>query len=114
VKGRVVKLPGAELDLDEVAEYIQRGGPSAAVRFLRSAEQTFSLLARSPSIGVRFDPDTPALTELRCFPVDKFRNYLVFYRPSDDGIEVVRVLHGARDIRRNLIGDPDIVDEEEA
>jgi plasmid stabilization system protein ParE len=25
-------------------------------------------------------------------------DYVMFYRPIDDGIEVVRVLHGARDI----------------
>jgi toxin ParE1/3/4 len=25
-------------------------------------------------------------------------NYLIFYRPISDGIEIVRVLHGARDI----------------
>ncbi|MGB8353529.1 MAG: type II toxin-antitoxin system RelE/ParE family toxin [Chthoniobacteraceae bacterium] len=24
--------------------------------------------------------------------------YLIFYRPIDDGIELIRVLHGARDI----------------
>ena len=29
------------------------------------------------------------------FPVAR---YVVFYRPAADGIEVVRVLHGARDI----------------
>jgi len=33
--------------------------------------------------------------ELRGFPVG---NYLVFYRPASDGIEIIRVLHGARDI----------------
>jgi toxin ParE1/3/4 len=34
-------------------------------------------------------------SELRSFPV---RRYVVFYRPLVDGIEVVRVLHGARDV----------------
>lgn len=32
---------------------------------------------------------------LRSFPVG---NYLIFYRPINQGIEVLRVLHGARDI----------------
>lgn len=32
---------------------------------------------------------------LRSFPLG---NYLIFYRPIEDGIAVVRVLHGARDI----------------
>ena len=33
--------------------------------------------------------------ELRSFPVD---NYIIFYRPISEGIQVIRVLHGARDI----------------
>ena len=32
---------------------------------------------------------------LRCFVVSP---YVVFYRPEQDTIEVLRVLHGARDI----------------
>ncbi|MGH9438287.1 MAG: type II toxin-antitoxin system RelE/ParE family toxin, partial [Terriglobia bacterium] len=32
------------------------------------------------------------------FPVKDFPKYLIFYRPIRDGIEVVRVIHGARDI----------------
>jgi len=32
---------------------------------------------------------------VRCFPVGR---YVVFYVPLDDGIDIVRVLHGARDI----------------
>ncbi|MBI4604738.1 MAG: type II toxin-antitoxin system RelE/ParE family toxin [Planctomycetes bacterium] len=31
-----------------------------------------------------------------------FEQHLVFYRPVEDGIEVVRVLHGARDLRAIL------------
>jgi len=34
---------------------------------------------------------------LRSFPVG---NYLIFYRPITDGVEVVRMLHGARELRR--------------
>ncbi len=33
------------------------------------------------------------------WPIRGFENYLVFYRPIEEGIEVTRVLHGARDIR---------------
>jgi toxin ParE1/3/4 len=32
---------------------------------------------------------------LRSFPV---KNYLIFYRPIDEGIEIVRILHGSQDI----------------
>ena len=34
-------------------------------------------------------------TGLRSLPLG---NYIIFYRPIDDGIEVVRILHGARDL----------------
>jgi toxin ParE1/3/4 len=38
---------------------------------------------------------------LRSFPVSP---YVVFFRPSDDTIKVMRVLHGRRDIRRIMRG----------
>ncbi len=34
---------------------------------------------------------------LRCYSVG---NYVIYYRPAKDGIEVARVLHGARDVDR--------------
>jgi toxin ParE1/3/4 len=37
------------------------------------------------------------LPNLRSFPVG---NYVIFYFPADDGIEVIRILHGARDIQQ--------------
>lgn len=40
----------------------------------------------------------PALRKLRRWPVKDFDNWLIFYQPTRDGIEIVRVLHGARDI----------------
>jgi plasmid stabilization system protein ParE len=43
--------------------------------------------------------DCPSATLL-----SRFRKYLVFYRPITEGIEVTRVLHGARDID-SILGD---------
>jgi hypothetical protein len=37
------------------------------------------------------------------WPVPDFPDYLVWYQPTSDGIEVFRVLHGARD-RDAIIG----------
>jgi toxin ParE1/3/4 len=45
---------------------------------------------------------SPRLADLRFFPVTRFPNHLVFYRPLEDGLELVRVLHGAREIARLL------------
>jgi toxin ParE1/3/4 len=50
------------------------------------------MLVSNPGMGRK--RDSLALN-LRSFPVG---NYLIFYRPINQGIEVIRILHGARDI----------------
>ena len=50
------------------------------------------MLARNPAAG-RERPEL--VSDLRSFLVGR---YILFYRPIDDGVEIVRVLHGARDI----------------
>jgi toxin ParE1/3/4 len=55
-----------------------------------------------PGIGTKYQHQHPALAGLRYFPVSRSRIDIVFYRPIASGIEVVRVLHGARDLDRIL------------
>jgi toxin ParE1/3/4 len=106
VTGNVVKLLTALRDLDEAADYIRRqSGPERAIRFLREADATFQRLASMPGIGTRYAPDEPVFADLRVFPVSRFKKYLTFYRPIADGVEVLRVLHGARDIEGTLAED---------
>jgi toxin ParE1/3/4 len=95
---RVDIRPQVYLDLDEIAAWIQRDSPNAAMRFLDSAEVTFQSLAELPGMGGRFGLSNPRLQELRCFPVKGFANYLIFYLPHSEGIDVIRVIHGARDL----------------
>jgi toxin ParE1/3/4 len=85
----------AELDLDEIWEFIARDNPLAASDWLDEIERVCNLLAETPGIGtVRED-----YLGLHMHPVG---DYLIFYRPQPYGIEVIRVLHGARDIKRHL------------
>jgi toxin ParE1/3/4 len=49
-------------------------------------------------MGTRYDAENSAFADIRFFPISRFKKYLVFYLPIAHGIEVVRVLHGARDI----------------
>ena len=49
------------------------------------------MLATNPEGGPRREDLAPSL---RFYPVG---NYLIFYLPFEDGITLVRVLHGARD-----------------
>lgn len=100
---RVVRHPAAIADLIEIADHLARASSVAmAERFLASAERAFDLIARMPRLGSRWESDSPRLAEVRFFPISRFRNHLIFYRPLDEGVEVLRVLHGARDIARLL------------
>lgn len=89
----------------ESVAYLAERSEQAARRFRVQAEATFGQLAASPGLGTRYEPEDPAYPEVRYFPIMKFPKYLVFYRPVPDGIEVLRVLHGARDIASILEDD---------
>jgi len=95
---RIIRSEAAFRDLDEQAKFIQRDSPNAAIRFLAASEASFRLLADMPELGERQDFGRKEFAGLRAWPVRGFENYLVFYRPIESGIEVLRVLHAARDI----------------
>jgi toxin ParE1/3/4 len=100
---QVLRRPAANRDLVGIYRYYAReAGLRVADRFFAEAEATFTRLASMPGIGTRYEPDEPLYAGLRYFPVSRFRVYLVFYRPLPGGIEVLRVLHGARDIHAIL------------
>lgn len=94
----VLKSPMARADLASCYAYIGERNPEAAVRFRQAAEATFAGLARMPNTGAPFEVENARLKGLRCTRVKRFRNHLVFYRPIDRGIEVIRLLHAARDV----------------
>ena len=70
------------------------------MRFLRAAEETFLELARMPGMGIATSLGDAGDRNLRRWRIRGFENFLIFYRPMEDGIEVIRVLHGAREIER--------------
>lgn len=82
----------AARDLEDIEDYISRDNPDAAARLLRTIHEKCGLLSHHSAMGFE---RTELRPNLRSFPVG---NYIVFYLPSDEGIEVVRVLHGARDV----------------
>lgn len=82
----------AEEDLIEIWIYIAQDIPRAADCVLDEIEQRFFALAENPLMG-RLRPDIAP--EFRYFVVG---NYLIIYRTISDGIQIVRVVHGARDL----------------
>jgi toxin ParE1/3/4 len=113
MSNRLIKHARALRDLEDRSEYIRQRNPRAALRFIDEAEATFRRLATMPGMGTRYDPELPALAEIRYFPISRFKNDLVFYRPIADGIEVLRVLHGAQDIDGILTEDFGLMEEAE-
>ena len=100
---RIIRRQVARFDLVEIVHYyIRKGTPATARRFRIQAETTFQRLASMPGLGARYDHENPALADLRCFPISHFKKFLVFYRPVENAIEIVRVLHGAREVSRIL------------
>ena len=88
----VFTRPRAEADLVDIWRYIAQDSPANADRMLDRINGTLSRLATMPFMGqARFD----LAPGLRMFPVG---SYLLFFRPIQDGIEMIRVLHGKRNI----------------
>ncbi|WP_025032820.1 type II toxin-antitoxin system RelE/ParE family toxin [Bradyrhizobium sp. DOA9] len=89
---RPLKSPQTEIDLTAIWDYIAADNPRAADALLDHIDATFNMLAETPFAG-RERRELRA--GLRSFPVG---NYLIFYVPTPDGIDVVRVMHGRQDI----------------
>ena len=89
----------ATQDLRQQANYILVNGNSrTAERFLESTEATFAKLATTPGMGKVLRSISSRMGEIRQWRIKDFPDYLIFYRLQDDRVEVIRVLHGARDL----------------
>jgi toxin ParE1/3/4 len=84
----------ARADLQEIEDHISRDNPDAAARLLLTIDEKCGLLAFHPGIGFDRSELRP---DLRSFVVG---NYMIFYKPTNNGIEIVRILHSARDVAK--------------
>jgi toxin ParE1/3/4 len=91
---RFVIAPAAEHDLQAIRDYIAKDDREAARRFVMRLRDMARMLAGASAIG-RARPELG--TDIRSFVAD---HHVLFYRPLSRraGIELVRVLHGARDV----------------
>jgi toxin ParE1/3/4 len=90
--GEVVLTAEAEESRIDVWLRVALDSPQAADRLLSRIDEKCRLCATQPEMGT---PRPDLGQSVRCLRVD---HYVVIYRPTEDGIVVLLVLHGARDI----------------
>ena len=66
--------------------------------FRQTLQHIYEVLLDLLEVGSVRNFRSPEMKGLRMLPVPKFKNYLLFYRPTTERLEIVRVLHGARDV----------------
>jgi toxin ParE1/3/4 len=88
--------------LEQFVYFGEEASVELAERYFAAVDETCALLVKQQRIGASHDSGIPELAELRRIPVKGFENYLIFYLPRPGGIDVIRVLHGARDIENLL------------
>jgi len=89
---QISRRPLAETDILDIWDHIADDSVVAANRWVDRLDEQFQILATQPMMGRSRDE---LATGVRSF---SFGRYVVFYMPLKGGIDVVRVLHGARDI----------------
>jgi toxin ParE1/3/4 len=91
---RVVFSVRAEHDLEEIGDYIAAENPSRAVSFIQEIQEQCSKIAMSPLAYIaraELGKDIRSCVHGR---------YLIVFRPSDEDVLIVRILHGARNLAR--------------
>jgi len=95
---RIVQRRRARTDLLELVAWVAGENPPAALRLHESYDRTLDVLTEHPQLGRSYPSADPALHGMRVLPVQGFRKVLIFYRPTLDTVEIIRILHGSRDI----------------
>src|SRR6476469_7107440 len=79
-------------DLNEICDYLAREDVRVASRFFDAVRKKCKLVADFPGMGKRYEQLAP---QLRGFTIEK---YLVFYYVRENGVDIVRVVSGRRDL----------------
>ena len=90
--------PDAQQDVNECIEYFESRDIAIADRFRKAVQKTVEMLRGNPELGERFRRDLTGTIRRR--GILHFTNYLIFYRRGDSVLQVLRILHGARNYER--------------
>ena len=92
--------PDALEDLDAIWLYIHKHNPAAADTVEDEIRAACAMLADGPLRG----HPRPDLTKLpvRFWTLPRYPNYMIVYRPDSRPLEIIRVVHGMRSVKRML------------
>ena len=82
----------ATQDLNSIADYFAENSLETGERFFREFDRKCQQLVAFPSSGKSYSEIRPDLRGL------SLSSYIIFYRLLDDGIEILRVVSGRRDL----------------
>lgn len=89
---KVIHSQKARLDLLSIWSYIAEDNPNAADKLLDTIDEKCTLLGENTKLG-QARPDISQT--MRYFPV---KNYVILYQEQPLGVEIIRVVHGSRDL----------------
>ncbi|MDT9183855.1 MULTISPECIES: type II toxin-antitoxin system RelE/ParE family toxin [Cyanophyceae] len=79
-------------DLDEICASLSAINPDVAIRFFEKVRDKCRQFAQFPNMGKNY---SHIKANLRGLIVE---NYIIFYLPRPDGIDIVRIINGYRDL----------------
>jgi len=88
----------SEQDLIEPCLHIRFDSPASAERLLDAVEPAVRLLLENPRAGRQVEFRSLRAKGVRSWVVQSFQAFLIFYRHAGHDLEIVRFIHGARDI----------------
>jgi toxin ParE1/3/4 len=94
---RYLLRPRARRDLEEIWTYTARTwGPAQAETYIRQIQHSCGLIADDPRLGRSCDDIRAGYRKIRS------GSHFLFYRPTKDGVEIVRILHSSLDFEQHL------------
>jgi len=97
---RAILSKRARRDLEQIHSRISKDNPEAGDRVWDAILDVADLLADHSEAGTKILNASPRHADVRWFVTPRFRNYLIFYRPYENSILVLRILHAAQDWTR--------------
>jgi toxin ParE1/3/4 len=98
MKRHIISQPAIK-DLEQIIDYFSNRNIEAGERFINEFEKKCKNLANFPNMGRSYDDVKPSLRGL------PLAGYIIFYRIVNDGIEIIRVVSGYRDLESLFLED---------